>query len=159
MDVLFLKRTDDESITRIPRNELEKMFEGLTFKIVDWYDIRDAGFHSGAEKHPLTELAITRSTVAGKILQQGRIVISDRLHAVILSLLADIPVISLDNEYGKIEKVVGHVYFTSKHCKEGLMLSKANNVSEALMMARQLLSNDNSLINRVFQRRGSLPHQ
>ncbi|MCI4592660.1 polysaccharide pyruvyl transferase family protein [Sphingobium sp. BYY-5] len=42
------------------------------------------------------------------ILSQGQVVVTDRLHAHILSLLLDIPHVALDNSYGKLSGFAAH---------------------------------------------------
>ncbi|MGY1856602.1 polysaccharide pyruvyl transferase family protein [Modestobacter sp. SYSU DS0290] len=39
------------------------------------------------------------------ILQQGRVVVTDRLHAMVLAALLSIPVVGLDNSYGKLSRI------------------------------------------------------
>ncbi|MGH8471352.1 MAG: polysaccharide pyruvyl transferase family protein, partial [Gammaproteobacteria bacterium] len=47
-------------------------------------------------------LARSRYRRGAKILSQGKLVITDRLHAHIISILLDIPHVALDNSYGKL---------------------------------------------------------
>jgi exopolysaccharide biosynthesis predicted pyruvyltransferase EpsI len=53
-------------------------------------------------------LAASRLRRGFSILSQGRVVVTDRLHAHILSLLLDIPHVAMDNSYGKLSAFAAH---------------------------------------------------
>lgn len=69
-----------------------------------------------------------------EILSRGRVVITDRLHAHIVSLLLDIPNVTLDNSYGKLGS------FIEAWTKDYNGLRRAANVETAVNGARELLS-------------------
>jgi pyruvyl transferase EpsO len=111
--VVWLARTDRESGAGSPPAGVET---------TDWLDepltpaLRLEGFlRELVVEHPRTEralrsalsraadkAAVTRLRRGCATLSEGRVVITDRLHAHILSLLLGIPNIILDNSYGKV---------------------------------------------------------
>jgi pyruvyl transferase EpsO len=121
-DIVWLVRTDDEASTPFPQAE--------HVEAVDWVD-DDAGtvltvpvrrFRATVQTFgrrsrrvppatavaqraliPAFDLLATRRVAFGlTVLAHGRIVVSDRLHAHILSLLLGIPNVVVDTGYGKI---------------------------------------------------------
>jgi len=80
----------------------------------------------------LDRLALLRVRRGLRLLSRGEVVITDRLHGALLSLLADIPVVALDNRTGKISAVLQ----TWLDGAPGLAL--ANTVSEAVRLAEQM---------------------
>ena len=118
-DRLILSRTDHEKKTNW-HHEVEKYSDDLTIKIDDWLDssyvercLHRVELHTGLirqlfDKDNLTLLRLwnflaeARKRRGVKKLQQGRAVITDRLHAHILSILLDKPHILIDNSYGKV---------------------------------------------------------
>lgn len=78
--------------------------------------------------------ALRRYRRGVRILSQGRVVISDRLHAHIISTLLDIPHVVLDNSYGKLSS------FVSTWAGEVESLRFAGSTDEAVSHARQLLA-------------------
>jgi len=67
------------------------------------------------------------------MLSQGRVVVTDRLHAHILSLLLDIPHVALDNSYGKLSA------FARQWTAEYQGFHQAWTRAEAFQLARTLL--------------------
>jgi pyruvyl transferase EpsO len=78
-------------------------------------------------------LAWRRFLRGRRILSRGRVVITDRLHGHILSLLLGIPHVLLDNRFGKLERF--HQTFT-RGCR---LARPAEDPAAALRIARQLL--------------------
>nr|WP_298685039.1 polysaccharide pyruvyl transferase family protein [uncultured Dongia sp.] len=68
------------------------------------------------------------------MLSQGRVVITDRLHAHIMSLLLDIPHVALDNSYGKLGN------FIAAWSAGYSGLRQAGDMREAMEIGRHLLS-------------------
>lgn len=56
----------------------------------------------GARRLAYDALARRRLAVGARVLSRGRVVVTDRLHAHLLSLLLGIPHVVLDNSYGKL---------------------------------------------------------
>ena len=67
------------------------------------------------------------------MLSQGRVVVTDRLHAHILSLLLDIPQVALDNVYGKVSG------FAAQWTQRYGGFHRASSRTEAFALARQLI--------------------
>ncbi|KAJ3077009.1 hypothetical protein HK102_005301, partial [Quaeritorhiza haematococci] len=71
--------------------------------VTDWKFIR----YDRNESFTLLDRAQTRVQAGLDILSQGQVVITDRLHALILGLLLGKPVIVMDNDYGKVGRFWG----------------------------------------------------
>ena len=116
VDLLFLLRQDDEKVAR----DLTAFNAFGAAPVVDW--LGDPGGFAGAAKRAAAFEALTtgkwsrasrravhytaRATArlerGAMLLSQAQRIITDRLHAHIMSLLLDIPHVALDNDYGKI---------------------------------------------------------
>lgn len=114
VDVLALLRTDVERV------ELDvTAFGAVDARVADWLeeqrpsvlerganrlqDLASGGLSREArEERRYARLAMARVERGLRLLSQGRTVVTDRLHAHILSTLLDIPHVALDNMYGKI---------------------------------------------------------
>ena len=72
--------------------------------------------------------------LAFRIVRRGDVVVSDRLHVAIASILTDTPFVALDNSYGKIRDVLG------TWTPELLEKHTAANVAEALRKADALVT-------------------
>jgi pyruvyl transferase EpsO len=110
VDILWLSRTDAESAT--PARAAADV------EVVDWIERRVfplSAFHRLAARHPglgrrlqpmlsLTRarLARTRLDRGRAVLSHGRVVITDRLHGHVLSLLLGLPHVLLDDRHGKL---------------------------------------------------------
>jgi pyruvyl transferase EpsO len=70
-----------------------------------------------------------------RVLARGRVVITDRLHGHILSLMMGVPHVVLDNTYGKISSF--HRTWTAG--ADGVRI--AGSAAEAVALARQLAGN------------------
>ena len=71
---------------------------------------------------------------AVQLLGRGRVVVTDRLHAHVLALLAGIPSVVLDNSYGKVHGVIRTTSIDSP------LTHLASSVPEALALARELVA-------------------
>lgn len=145
VDLLYLLRTDSEQIGELRAPDTDEI------KIVtDW-------LMESRYRRRLSKLAgLVRSIVAGggatartmevfnavawnryrrgvKILSQGKVVVTDRLHAHIISILLNIPHVALDNSYGKL----GRFIEAWTQGFEGLR--QAATMEEAIVRARELL--------------------
>jgi exopolysaccharide biosynthesis predicted pyruvyltransferase EpsI len=115
VDVFCLMRTDKERVLAVPAGRPE-----YSSRVADWLTesrlsveaqkllavargLRE-GWPGRAVLRRLRYEAAARERVARgcRLLSSGRVVITDRLHAHILSLLLDIPHAALDNSYGKL---------------------------------------------------------
>lgn len=140
---LCLMRSDKE---KAGDQELPIIPEGG--EVTDWLAesrrslrvVRWAGWFNGmlhgvnATTATFNALAMNRFRRGVDILSRGRVVITDRLHAHIMSTLLDIPHVALDNSYGKI----GGFIDAWTHDYAGLR--RATTVEEALTEGRALLA-------------------
>lgn len=148
LDLLFLMRTDLERAAGRRLSEADIAEAGKTAAMVDWlresrYGLRFARWLSGA-RHAMggrarrraaqhDAMAWRRFRRGVDLLSRGRVVITDRLHGHILSLLLDIPHVALDNTYGKLG---GFIEAWTGDYKN---LLRARNTPEALKQAARLL--------------------
>lgn len=122
VDQLYLLRTDKERV--VAAGEVHD--EPGRIAVRDWAKgDRLGGWKTAAlrgavgglfapRQGPAETLATTWRTLAerrfrsgARLLASGRVVITDRLHAHIISLLLDLPHATLDNSYGKLERFIG----------------------------------------------------
>ncbi len=116
VDVLWLRRTDLEAVTR------HDAIGGTGTVVTDWLDPHQPMIRRLREavqplllRHPrrlrllrqLTEASFDyqagqRMDVGCRLLARARVVVTDRLHGHILALLLGIPQVLLDNSYGKL---------------------------------------------------------
>jgi exopolysaccharide biosynthesis predicted pyruvyltransferase EpsI len=85
-------------------------------------------------KRSFDALARRRVRRGCELLQRGRVVITDRLHGHILSLLLGIPHVTLDNSYGKLDR------FLAAFSGSCALTRRAADAEEALQLARQLVA-------------------
>lgn len=93
-DVLMLMRTDDERRGYMPPSADSSI-------VVDWLK-DDADLPVGVDAGIREAQAVARVNRGLRLLERGRVVVTDRLHGHILADLLGIPHVVLDNEYGKI---------------------------------------------------------
>jgi pyruvyl transferase EpsO len=143
VDLLYLMRTDGERIgTRdVPDTKESKI-------VTDWLDesryalrfvrlmTQARGMLTGqAERRASIYDALARQRYRRGVetLSQGKVVVTDRLHAHIMSLLLDIPHVALDNSYGKLSG------FIDAWTADYAGLRRAASMAEALDQARAML--------------------
>jgi pyruvyl transferase EpsO len=120
VDCFVLARTDKEKTSVDLAADVRKFASGTSVIVNDWVSeppsrkVRYAtrlryGMHPGRLPHSarLSEAVcnfVSRVRVdrGMRMLAQGRAVITDRLHGMILSVAAGIPCVALDNSYGKV---------------------------------------------------------
>lgn len=151
VDVLVLARTDKEA-----KNDGLRNFsvEGYSCRVVDWLEEpksmtrRYARLAKMLSTGPLASLSAFQSTHAHlfqalanariergvRLLSQGRIVVTDRLHAHIVCLILGIPHVVLDNSYGKLSR------FISCWTASSDLVSVVKTGDEAVLAAKKLLS-------------------
>lgn len=149
-DIFGLMRTDKE---KYDSGEI-KNDEGLKIEIQDWLE-EDPDLYDKTKKAliPLLPfklglkaldkfarrellyrtLAEKRLDRGLRMLGSGRVVVTDRLHAHILSLLLDLPHVRMDNSYGKISGFAKAWTADSNICVEC-----TNNMGEAIEKAKAL---------------------
>jgi exopolysaccharide biosynthesis predicted pyruvyltransferase EpsI len=147
VNILWLARTDEEARP----NTLSPAAADV--RVVDWVEepvtplaaksseLWDAMFKSGgnaaivdalmAVYEPLARQRLARGSA---MLARGRVVVTDRLHGCILSLLLGIPHVLLDNVYGKLRG------FREAFLRDCALTHVADTPAEALPMARALVN-------------------
>jgi pyruvyl transferase EpsO len=151
VDCLVLARTDKERAV----DGLERAFarSSLSVEAADWLDEPRGSWHTlrdrfkYASRRPLASskwfqfvmlaiwdrLASERTQRGCRLLSRGRIVITDRLHAHILSTLLGIPHIVLDNNYGKLSRFIDAWTKGSPLCHTASSLEHARELAHRLL--------------------------
>lgn len=143
LDLFYLLRTDlEKSISGLPEHQAR------TFKVDDWLEddrlaiktttalSRVWNFGTPRDKarfakyERLAKLRLQRGT---EMLSSGRVVITDRLHGHIMSVLLGIPHVALDNNYGKLSN------FIDAWTRDVGNLRTAGSLGEAAEQAETLL--------------------
>ena len=158
VDVLCLRRSDREAADASIAGEVERRFEKL-----DWLEVPgkqalgdEAGRRLAAEHARLRQqmasdpslwrplartfapLARRRLHFGLRLLARGRVVVTDRLHGVILATLMGIPTFAVDNRNGKVSSFIS----TWLHGVPGLQLARGHD--DALSRARAYLAEPGS---------------
>lgn len=97
------------------------------------------------ESNDLREIAAKRVDLGNEILSLGRVIVTDRLHASILSLLMGKPHVMINDRYKKVELTRKTAFENIKECsEENLKGFYAVNIEDGLQKAVWLLKQDNS---------------
>jgi len=153
VDCLVLARTDKERAF----DGIEQAFEdlGMTVACADWLDepytrlhgVRDrfarasrrawssTAFFQFAMLQVWDRLAWQRTQRGCDLLSRGRIVVTDRLHAHILSTLLGIPNIVLDNNYGKLSNFIAAWTASNPLCHQATSIEQAKHIARTLIRA------------------------
>ena len=123
-EILWLSRTDAES-RGDPLLPIDTEVERT-----DWLEEAELHLANQSTLEAYDSIARIRLNRGTRILSRGKIVITDRLHGHILSLLLGIPHILLDNNYGKVKS------FYETWTKDFATARWANSSEEALQLAR-----------------------
>ena len=108
-------------------------------KIKDWFDYKDAN------KISLKDLPKKRTAIANKILSKGRVIITDRLHSSILSLLMGKPHVIVQDKYKKIMNTREAAFRGKTECNsEYIRGYYVNSIEEAIDTAIRLLESSDS---------------
>lgn len=82
-----------------------------------------------------------RVLLGNSLMSRGRVVVTDRLHASIMSTLIDRPVVYLDNSYKKLTKVRASLKQTIAECTDAVLNAQfANTIQEAVRLASEVLT-------------------
>ena len=135
VDLLLFLRTDAESVyaTVRDRQSIRQLLSQnpqtsrFTYSIVDWNDRLD--------RFDDTDYYFTNTAI--QLLDSGRVVICDRLHAAILAYLAGIPFVLVDQVSGKLTKTFRVAMATSSVACEAsrAMWASAANLTDAIAKA------------------------
>jgi exopolysaccharide biosynthesis predicted pyruvyltransferase EpsI len=147
VDVFYLMRTDKERALGTPTGR-----PGYTSRVADWLTesrvsiqahkllgiargLRGGRLDRIALRNARYEAAAQARLVRGcRLLSSGRVVITDRLHAHILSLLLGIPHAVLDNSYGKLRR------FLDAWTGKAVGVHRASSTEDAERWAASVLS-------------------
>jgi exopolysaccharide biosynthesis predicted pyruvyltransferase EpsI len=152
VDVIALSRTDHEK-TFSMTGSTEPMNPGAKVRVVDWLGpplhdrvrtrlLRDAGKLAGVIGSPGFAIlwplwnAVARANLARgrRLLCEGKVVITDRLHAHIMCILLGKRHVMLDNSYGKLSS------FHATWTKDSEITQVADSWSAAIYEARKLIN-------------------
>jgi pyruvyl transferase EpsO len=153
VDCLVLARTDKERAF----DGLERVFadSGITVVAADWLEepytrlhgLRDrfvraskrAWSSNALFQYAMLQLwdrlAWQRTNRGCELLSRGRIVVTDRLHAHILSTLLGIPNIVLDNSYGKLSGFIAAWTARNPLCHQAASVEQARQIAQRLLRA------------------------
>ena len=139
-DVVYLSRDDKEKILSNGLiEEMKALFQstGISFIVFDWSHWSNVNTEKIPEERNL--LPEFRLNLGNRLLSMGRVIISDRLHAVILSVLMNKPIIALDNNYGKISGYIKT--FMDAECCSGIKLRQVGKIKDAVTEVLHMLKN------------------
>lgn len=106
-------------------------------KVADWFDYKDVKFLS------LPDLARQRTTLVNEILSGGRVIITDRLHASVMSVLMGKPHVMMNEKYKKVQLTREAAFADKPECsQENLRGYYANSMEEAIDKALWLLDQE-----------------
>jgi exopolysaccharide biosynthesis predicted pyruvyltransferase EpsI len=141
-DVVFLSRNGEKA----GRFKNIKVFEALmskanlSYKILDWHDwSKYVPKGVATPSYGDFNLPNFRLDAANRILSLGKIVLSDRMHAIILGMLMGKHVVALDNIYDKFKRL--HDTFLSNYTSTELNLDFANSYEEAVEKIQKSIHN------------------
>jgi exopolysaccharide biosynthesis predicted pyruvyltransferase EpsI/drug/metabolite transporter (DMT)-like permease len=145
VDLLLFLRTDIESVhggagLHKSPDSLRRMVDAagagrnISFRVVDWNKVRNLRAVNQAEYQPKIEAAV-------RLLDGGRVVVADRLHATILALLSLKPVFYVDQSYGKIQHTLDAAFASSDDCRDerAVRVFPTASLAEALPRAVRFL--------------------
>jgi pyruvyl transferase EpsO len=145
IDLLLFLRTDKESA--VGGAELHKSLDSLrqmvdaasagrniSFQVVDWNQARHVRAVNKEEYQPKIAAAV-------RLLDSGRVVIADRLHATILSMLSLKPVFYVDQYYGKIGQTLETAFASDADCRDerAVRVFPSTSLADALSRAAKFL--------------------
>lgn len=142
VDILILARIDFEASEQrtmwlINMRKLQLKHPYLTYLLRDWFDYSDVVTQSS----DIRELAAKRVDLGNEILSLGRVVVTDRLHASILSLLMGKPHVMINDRYRKVELTRTAAFENKTECtEENLRGFYAVNIEDGLQKALWLLN-------------------
>ena len=139
-DILILRRIDHESSfqEKIWKNSYNKYLEfKYSYLDIDWFD------YSLNDNFNFNNSSLIRLELSNKILSQGKIIVTDRLHASILSFLLGKPHIIINEKYKKIENTRNLAFKNIDECNSKIVKEYyANDPDEAIFKAVELLKNN-----------------
>ena len=136
VDILFFLRNDHESLYQHVRDRhfVRELLSNnpkstrFTYSVVDWPDRLDR-FESN--DYYFTDTSI-------QLLDTGKVIICDRLHAAILAYLSGIPFVFVDQISGKITKTFQVAMQSHQDCQKPAFWERAENIADAVNKAALL---------------------
>ena len=137
-DVLILRRWDDESkfsVSLWSQAYVEHFRFKFSYLDIDWFSYEEKQLNSSSQDY-LEQMSSQREKLINKIMSQSRVVITDRLHASIYSLLIGKPLIIVDEKYKKIFNTLETAFHGKQECdKQFLSYSYATDPMDAVRQA------------------------
>lgn len=156
VDILLLLRDDRESVILSNRNETRIRYtlnsfgdraKNVSFRVVDWKSVAKMvhpGFWRPFDVSKKDYISLDTDRVLKgclSMLSTGTVLVTDRLHATILAMLANKPVVYIDPLTRKISKTLAVALNSSVYCSHNYNLGQAYNMTQALEMALTMISN------------------
>jgi exopolysaccharide biosynthesis predicted pyruvyltransferase EpsI len=109
----------------------------ITFIVKDWFS-----YKSNFDNKDISKNAVRRNDLVNNILSQGKVIITDRLHCALYSLLMGKPLIVLNNNYNKTRTVFDLAFEGKEECStKYLNIIYSRNPLEAVHLAEKILAN------------------
>jgi pyruvyl transferase EpsO len=140
-DIIFLVRNDKESVAGFEQNlkTINATIGSVSYEVYDWHQIEK--FLPTHHKGSVNTNPSLKTQCAAEFLSSGKIIVTDRLHGSILSLLMGKHHIYIDNNYKKVDRTRA-LALSDKACtEENLHGFKARDMEDAVKMAIKLLRN------------------
>lgn len=141
-DILVIRRNDKEG--SVNQNEWAQLFarefeDKYTYLIRDWIDYDDAVF----KKNDYLKFINDRKIIVNKIISEARLVIADRLHASIISVLMGKPHIMINDKFKKVFNTRDSAFRGKQECNHTHLRGfYATDIIDALKIAKRLLNNN-----------------
>ena len=156
VDLILVLRMDSESALGASRSNdfVRRVLDqlpggagaGVTFWISDWADTHNTLCTDAQQADPLSQTARfdTEKMLKGatSLLSHGKVVVTDRLHASIMSLLLGLDHVMVEQSYGKIHQTRAVALGVSKACGEPAVTShfaEYSSLADALTKAVAML--------------------
>ena len=156
VDLILVLRMDSESALGASRSNdfVRRVLDqlpggagaGVTFWISDWADTHNTLCTDAQQADPLSQTARfdTEKMLKGatSLLSHGKVVVTDRLHASIMSLLLGLDHVMVEQSYGKIHQTRAVALGVSKACSEPAVTShfaEYSSLADALAKAVAML--------------------
>jgi exopolysaccharide biosynthesis predicted pyruvyltransferase EpsI len=141
-DFFILQRTDYESKFKrdVWSKAAAKHFNfKYSYKRDDWFDYKKEN-QTNKSLHYIDDFTLRTADLANKIISQGRVIITDRLHASIYSLLIGKPHVIVDEAFKKIYNTRENAFKGKPECgEEFIRASYAKDVDDAYAKAVEML--------------------
>lgn len=141
-DVIFIYRYGEKDPAYEGTDKIDRLMNTakLSYTLTDWnlwwYFLQNASMVLPSINNGLDVL---RLDIANRMLSQGRVVVSDRLHGVLLGLLLGKPVVALDNSYKKIQSIFET--YLKDYTGKDFQLVMSNSLESAIAAAKAFIVN------------------